>query len=146
MRRTFTTATVLAASLLTLTSSCYGSNEYISFGQSASGDALATIQGAIPFCDPYIGYGFIGLPEVSLNQEGIAIASVAAGGECNWGPPPYPAPVPYQITAGLGALADGKYSVTWTYTLPPIVNPVLITRAVLSVESGEVAIFWNSFE
>ena len=145
MRRT-SSAKALAAFFLTSVSTCNGANEFISFGQSASGDALAIIQGVVPFCDPIMGYGFIGLPDVTLTQAGIAIESVAAGGECNPPPAPYPPPVPYQMTAGLGILTDGQYSVTWTYTLPPILNPVITAHAVLSVEKGEVAIFWNSFE
>jgi hypothetical protein len=146
MRRT-SISSMLAGSFLILATNCYGANEYISFGQSASGNALATIHGNVLFCDALILYGFVGLPQVSVTQEDIAIESVAAGGECaNPGPPPYPPPVPYQVTVGLGVLADGEYSVAWTYTLPPIVSPVMTAHAVLSVKGGEVAIFWDSFE
>ena len=138
---------MLAASFLVFALSVEGANEYISFEQSGSGDALATIHGDIPFCDAIIGYGFVGSPEVSSTQEGFAIASVAVPGECNPSPPPYPPPVPYQMTVDLGVLADGQYSVTWTYTLPPpYLNPVMTTQAVLSEQSGEVAILFDSFE
>ena len=145
MRRISTASSAFASSFLALASSCFGADEYISFGQSPSKDAFATIQGNVPFCDSFIGWGFVGLPEVTLSQQDIAIQSVAAGGDCNPGPPPYPPPVSYHMTVSLGALADGQYLVTWTYTLSPAI-PVITTRALLSVESGEVAIFVGSFE
>lgn len=137
----------LAAFLNTIPQRCGAANEYISFSQSPSSDVLVTVQGEIPFCDGYIGWGFIGEPQANLTFGSIAISSVAAGGECDPIPPPYPPPVPYHLTADLGVLANGKYLVTWTYSFPPpIVGTLMTAQAVLWVESGEVPIFRASFE
>jgi len=136
----------LALICCALPQGCIAAEEYLSFGQSGQGDALATITGEVLFCDPLIGYGFIGNPTVSTTFEGFAIESVAAGGECNPPPPPYPPPVPYSLTVDLGILANGQYSVAWTYMLPPFLNPVMTAQAVLWVEGGEVAIFRGPFE
>lgn len=136
---------VLAAFFSVLPQRCGAANEHLSFTQSASGDALATIQGDVLYCDGILG-GFIGNSTVNFLPVGIEIASTTTWGECNPSPPPYPPPTPYQLTADLGILVDGQYSVTWTYMLPPVVNPVMTAQAVFWVESGEVAIFRASFE
>lgn len=136
----------LAAVLLAIPLSCLAANEYISFHQSSSGNALATIHGDVPYCDSTIGWGFVGNPQVTSSQTNIAIGSVAAGGDCNPSNLPFPHPVPYQVEVDLGLRNDGPYLVIWTYTLPPIAAPVMTAFATLWVEGGEVAVFRGSFE
>jgi hypothetical protein len=137
---------ILTGASLALPLSCLAASEYISFHQSPSGNALASIHGDVLYCDGTIGWGFIGNPQVISSQTSIAIGSVAAGGDCAPSNPPYPPPTPYQVAADLGMLSDGHYSVIWTYTLPPIVEPVMTASATLWVEGGEVEIFRGSFE
>jgi hypothetical protein len=136
---------LLAAFCSVLPQKCGAANEHLSFGQSASGEAIATILGDVLYCDGMLG-GFRGSPAVNFLPEGIEISSITTWGECSPSPPPYPPPTPYQLTANMGTLVDGQYSVTWIYMLPPVANPVMTAQAVFWVESGEVAIFRGSFE
>jgi hypothetical protein len=120
-------------------------DEHITFAQSPTGSVVATILGDIPYCDPFIGYGFIGVPLASESGYGVAITSIMAGGECAASSPPYPPPQPYQLTVDLGNLVGGRYFVAWTYLYPYCCSSI-VTQAEFSLESGEIAIFTNSFE
>ena len=123
---------------------CEAADEYLSFEQVASGHAVANIQGDFVFCD--VNGGFVGNPEISIAFEIIEITSTILWGDCNPGRPPYPPPVPYQLTQDLGTLADGQYTVTWKYTTVAPVATLLTLERTLWVESGEIAIFHGSFE
>lgn len=135
---------ILSFCVYGLPQTCVAANEYLSFGQSPSGDAFATVHGELRYCD--VNGGFVGNPIVNIAPGGFEIASTIRWGECYPLPPPYPPPVPYELIQGLGTLPDGRYTVTWTYaTVPPVV--VLVTvHGVLWIEDGEVAIFHGSFE
>ena len=139
-----TLGVMLAIFLCGLPQRCDAANEYLSFGQSASGDASATIRGNFLYCDE--NGGFVGNPVVNIAPESVEIASTIYWGDCSPAPPPYPPPTPYQLTQSLGTLADGQYTVTWAYTTVPPAVVLVSVQGVLWVESGEVAIFHGSFE
>jgi len=100
-------------------------NEQLAITQTSDQSIIVTLSGSIFYCQ-LLG-GFEGQPRSSVIPPDVEIVSNIYLGECQ---PPYPGfvtplPVPYSIPINLGVLPNGRYSVTWSFTVlgsPQLVN------------------------
>ncbi len=95
------------------TSSLQLSSSYV----PALGHTLVTLSGQIRYCDPALG-GFVGGPTFVVSIDSINVRSSTFSGECPPPPPGFivPPPVPFEISANIGHVPDGTYTVIWSLT------------------------------
>ena len=127
---------VYAVILLTLAGlalSAQAAGDRIRFTQAPSGTISAVLAGAVDPCAGSVIFP-MGVPSVSVNGHEFDITSLFVIAD----PPGCPSPPqPYEITASLGTLADGHYTVVWT------IGP-LIVRGAFDVTSGLLQLSANT--
>ena len=106
-----TAASCLGVLLLALAPhTAFALGDRVVFDQDASGVISAHLVGFIDACH---GDHYFPMNPASVNSSGTAISISSPFAIVD--PPPCPSPPgPYQVTATLGKLADGAYSVVWS--------------------------------
>jgi hypothetical protein len=97
-------------------------DDRLSFTQAPDGSVIATLSGAVPYCS----YAFTG-SQLSIVGSTVNIISATVIADCPPPPPGFvaPPPSPYSVSVNLGVLADGSYSVTWSFAGPQSLQPLL---------------------
>ena len=140
------TSLMFFAAICCCSGSAWANEETFSYAQTPSGNVLVTLNGIIPFCDDLLG-GFVGSPTRSVVSYQVSFSSAIVEGECN-PPPVIPPPQPYSLTIDAGTLADGTYSVTWSFVdaSPGQFLPPQNFLSSFTVAEGSLIIFRDGFE
>lgn len=101
-------------------STAYGLNERLHLSQSGNGEIMAQLSGTLYPCTVAFGKTSITQP----SQRNFVLSTTNYFEGC----PTHPGdlPFPYSLTADLGFLPDGKYSIAWTFSpgASSILSPV----------------------
>jgi hypothetical protein len=107
VKRIFRGIIFLALAALAVSAQAVG--DHIRFTQVASGTISAVLDGAVDFCKGSVVFP-MGVSSVALNGNEYDITSSFSVLD----PPPCPdLPQSYEVTASLGNVADGHYTVVW---------------------------------
>jgi hypothetical protein len=101
---------IISLALAALPMALEAAGDQIRFAQAATGIISAVLTGSAEPCDGDVIFP-MGVKSVDVSGNAFHITSLFAIVD----PPGCPSPPqPYQVTASLGTLADGHYTVVWT--------------------------------
>ena len=105
----------------------YAAGDYIRFVQATSGIISALLVGSVDPCAGSIIFP-MGTSSVSLDSNEFVITTsfvIADPPRCPW------PPQPYEVSAALGTVTDGQYTVVWTVGS-------LVVHGGFGIESGQL--------
>jgi len=99
----------------------------------SGGSVVSTLSGSITYCSIAIS----GAPVATVTGNQVNVVTPYVIGECSGILPGVVYPrTPFTLPVNLGALPDGHYDVTWTFTGP--MNPFVVSTSSFTIASGAV--------